>query len=550
VIADQPGPRSAIARLRAITAPAVLAIILPLFAWAALTYPGYLQTHSGLLPVWNLNDLRNNLTNFSWAPVVGQPYDLLRGERFLPYMLGVVFTAFGAASATAVKWVFGVCFVAGSVGMYGWTRRRLGAWPALIAATIYTYLPVGLATTYVRGAFAEAALLALMPWLLWAADACRGWTPLNGLSLGLACAVWTQTGMTLWVAAILLAYLIVMRAQRSVFIAWAAGLVLGAVGLLPVILRDGSGGATYVAFGDHLVYANQILSATWGAGPSNAGPYDTLTLSLGFIAFGLAILSLFLPRAVGDEPRVGRVPAFAWAIVLLAVFLSSTFAAQFWRIGDFLNHSLTYPWQLLLIAAPWLAWLAGQGAARLLDMAGPEGENNDRGHVGLPIVAGLLVLIVLPVYTTLGPVRAAFEAADPIPAAPLAIFGDNEIALLSVEPEGAPGPGGEVKLAVRWQALRPLDRNYTVFYHVIGPDGQRYGQQDTMPQDGQLPTTQWQPGVIVSDEYRATLAANAPGQGDYQDWVGFYLLDTGQRLKTNTGDDKYVVGIPATATGE
>mgnify|MGYP001439530729 CR=1 FL=1 len=140
--------------LRPETQPSVLAIILPLFAWAALTYPGYLETHSGLLPVWNLNDLRHNLTNFSWAPVVGQPYDLLRGERFLPYMLGVVFTAFGAPASDAVKWVFGLCFIAGSLGMYGWARRRLGAWPALIAATIYTYLPVGLAATYVRGAFA------------------------------------------------------------------------------------------------------------------------------------------------------------------------------------------------------------------------------------------------------------------------------------------------------------------------------------------------------------------------------------------------------------
>ncbi len=65
-------------------------------------------------------------------------------------------------------------------------------------------------------------------------------------------------------------------------------------------------------------------------------------------------------------------------------------------------------------------------------------------------------------------------------------------------------------VAVQWQALRPLDRDYTVFFHVIGPDGQRYAQQDGMPDGGQSPTSGWLPGDIVTDRYEAVLSMDAP----------------------------------------
>ncbi len=132
-----------------------------------------------------------------------------------------------------------------------------------------------------------------------------------------------------------------------------------------------------------------------------------------------------------------------------------------------------------------------------------------------------------------------------IPAAPLAIFGENEIALLSVKTEGTPGPGAQVAVDVEWQALRPIGRDYTVFFHVIAGEDQRYGQLDTMPQAGKLPTTQWQPGQVVRDRYETTVAADAPEAGGYRYWLGWYFGQTGERLAESQGPsappgDKYV----------
>ncbi|MCU0501097.1 MAG: hypothetical protein MUC51_04915, partial [Anaerolineae bacterium] len=53
-----------------------LALLLPVFAWAALTYPGYFELHSGFRPIFNVADLARSLPGLGWAPTVGQPYDL------------------------------------------------------------------------------------------------------------------------------------------------------------------------------------------------------------------------------------------------------------------------------------------------------------------------------------------------------------------------------------------------------------------------------------------------------------------------------------------
>jgi hypothetical protein len=127
-----------------------------------------------------------------------------------------------------------------------------------------------------------------------------------------------------------------------------------------------------------------------------------------------------------------------------------------------------------------------------------------------------------------------------VPDAPVAIFGDNQIALLSAVLAGAPVPGGQVKLLTRWQALRPIDQDYTVFFHVVGPDGSRWGQQDTMPQNGNLPTSVWRPGQVIEDQYQLTLAGDAPVSSDYRYHLGFYEWQSGERLTTAT-DDKVVL---------
>jgi hypothetical protein len=563
-------------------AATLLAWLLPVFAWAPLLYPGYFEFHSGFLPIFNLNDLLRHLADLGWLPTVGQPYDLLRGEGALAYRLAALVRLLGASPVSAVELTFGISLLAGAFGMYGWARRRLGPWPALLAAMVFTYSPLLLAMIYVRGALAEAVLMGLAPWVLWAADVAAAGNRRGaaGLALGLAAALWTQAGLALWLAAVILAYVLLVP-HRSVspqdrgaaeeespqlkqadapdnspaasrgsaegrwkptgpaLIGWGGGLALGILGLIPVVWQHGWESITYVNFTEHFGYPFQLLLAGWGTGPSITGPDDTLTFSLGIVAFGLAVLGVLLSRKRAGASDAANIFAsqrthtvFALVVVLILAVLSTTLAAIFWRALPTLARTLTYPWQLLLLAGPWLAWLAGLGGRALLDLWPEEG----RGSRVVPLCAGLLVLTLLGAYGVLNPTTTS----APVPDAPVAIFGDNQIALLSAVPSGTPGPDGRVTLQTRWQALRPLDQDYTVFFHAVGPDGNRWGQQDTMPQDGKLPTSRWQPGQVIQDQYRLTLAADAPAGSDYRYLLGFYQWQTGERL-TAGADDKVVL---------
>ena len=307
--------------------------------------------------------------------------------------------------------------------------------------------------------------------------------------------------------------------------------------------QHGLGNATYFTFAEHLVYPFQLLLAGWGAGTSIPGPDDTLTFSFGIAAFGLAVLGIVLSReGIRKYATTGKDDSthkhrhthalFALSVVLVSAALSLTLAAFFWQGLPFLACTLTYPWHLLLLAGPWLAWLAGLGGRALLDLWPKEA----RQRWTVPLFAGLLTITLLGAYGVLNPTTTSV----PVPEAPVAIFGDNQIALLNAEPVGSPTPGGQIQLLTRWQALRPLDQDYTVFFHAMGPDGKRWGQQDTMPQNGKLLTSSWQPGQIIEDQYQLTLAADAPVSSDYRYLLGLYQWQTGARLTSGT-DDKVVL---------
>ena len=96
-------------------------------------------------------------------------------------------------------------------------------------------------------------------------------------------------------------------------------------------------------------------------------------------------------------------------------------------------------------------------------------------------------------------------------------------------PPASGGAGGVLHLTLYWQSLEPMARPYTVFTHLIGPDGQLAGQQDNMPLRDTAPTTCWLPGEIIADPYDIPISPQAT-PGNYVLETGFYLLETGKRL--------------------
>ena len=85
-------------------------------------------------------------------------------------------------------------------------------------------------------------------------------------------------------------------------------------------------------------------------------------------------------------------------------------------------------------------------------------------------------------------------------------------------------------LRLYWQALQPVPSDYTVFAHLMNPDGAIVAQDDGPAGDPFFPTTTWLPGDTIADARTLALPDGAT-PGDYTIALGLYHQPTGQRLE-------------------
>ncbi|MDH4207656.1 MAG: tetratricopeptide repeat protein, partial [Anaerolineae bacterium] len=89
--------------------------------------------------------------------------------------------------------------------------------------------------------------------------------------------------------------------------------------------------------------------------------------------------------------------------------------------------------------------------------------------------------------------------------------------------------GRPLRVTLWWQALAPMDSDYSVFIHVLAPDGWMYAQQDSLLQHEGLPTSAWRVGLLVRGSYQLELPVEASA-GSQAVLVGLYHWETGERL--------------------
>ncbi len=90
-----------------------------------------------------------------------------------------------------------------------------------------------------------------------------------------------------------------------------------------------------------------------------------------------------------------------------------------------------------------------------------------------------------------------------------------------------------LNVALYWQARQAPTQDYTVFVQLLDANGKFVTGFDNPPCHRTCPTTSWQPGEFLRDEYQLPLAAVDRTQG-YQLQIGLYD-GTGTRLKVVAG---------------
>ncbi len=497
----------------------LLVVLLTVFAIAPLEYPGAFQSHTGLLAYYNLIDLDQNPT-LGWAPTIGQTFDVFRTEGVLPYLIAEIFHWIGFSYLTSIKLVYALAWIASGLTMYALARKFFSQAGALLAATVYIYLPFHIATVYVRGAFAESVAWAIFPLLLLSI-----YRPLpTAYCLLLTASLFlTQPGMAILFSLFTICIALAFRPLSSVVRPILTGLALGALFYLPTLLRYGANIARD-RFNPAFVHPFQLFSALWGFGVSTGSYLDRFPFQLGVVPVGLAIITLVLTTPSNAPTNIRRIVIiFLGTAIVLALFTFEITAPLWALIGVF----VTYPWQLLAIVGLALAIIAGSVIELDQRFTQP---------------AMLAFFVALPIVASYGYLAPRFLDVNPT-RPPIAIFNNNEIALWDYRIVGPLRHGATLRVYLTWQALRPVDYDYTIFLHAVHEDGQTYGENDAKPLDGALPTLKWTPGQVISDTQTIQIDVEGPREGYHLEF-GIYNAATGRRALTETGSDHLVLPRP------
>lgn len=158
----------------------------------------------------------------------------------------------------------------------------------------------------------------------------------------------------------------------------------------------------------------------------------------------------------------------------------------------------------------------------------------------LPILAFMAVLsaavpftILLPHYAPPPPLTSAQIAA--IPHRTEADFG-GELTLLGykLETESAM-PGESIRLTLYWRSQIQMDRNWSIFVHIVDDSGVIFAQRDRYPGQGALATTLLIPGQTWADDYVIPIPIVAYAPVNARIEVGLYDLLDGARLPLRNG---------------
>ena len=534
-----------------------IALLLTVFAVAPLTYPGFFRSHSGFLAIYNLYDLERHagLLGLGWLPTVGHAFDLFRSGGALPYVVAEVFVRLGMTAPQAVMASFGTAFLVGVWAMYRWVRRWLGRDSALLAAVLYTYMPYHLMSVYVRGSLSDAWVLALLPLTLWLAEHLdatpRRWAQLLALLVSFALLCMAHFGLALLWLPVLAGY-VWSRGYPDGRLGpmLTGGVLLAVAGIAHVW---GSRSVPPDVFDTHFPYLFQFLSPAWNVEGQVTGWLNAIPLQIGLASLGLGLLATALlvvprpadrptpqPPTAGQATTQTRKALWYWLLVASGAFLLMLSPLRFvWQLTAW-ERLLTYPWQMLGFLGLALAVVGGAVIAL------------DERLQGVLVRTGLVTFVILASYNYLTPRFWDFDIdftpegkvphvySMPPREAPLAILGDNQIALLDLQIEGPLRHGATVRANVLWQALRPPEKDYKVFIHVVDASGQIWGQRDTEPLAGVDPTSHWGEGQIVRDRYEFSIDIAGPREG-YGLEIGMYDPDTGARLPLSNGETKLMV---------
>ncbi len=160
------------------------------------------------------------------------------------------------------------------------------------------------------------------------------------------------------------------------------------------------------------------------------------------------------------------------------------------------------------------------------------------------VCAFMFMVSALVPFTTIAPAYARSAlVTTPAPQILLDVTFGDQLKLIGADVASSSAqPGGQNEITLYWQALKPIEKDYSTFVHLLDANDIVAAQRDMYPGQGLWPTSQMQPGEVIASRYVLNIPATAYAP-DHLKWeVGVYDFATQQRLPASSGGDNVRFG--------
>lgn len=295
-----------------------------------------------------------------------------------------------------------------------------------------------------------------------------------------------------------------MAGALAVFVALIPGIYIGPAYAAPALLNDAEAAAytpVHVTFGDFVELAGYQLEDRF----VDPGGMLRLRLLWRVRARTDVDLTLAVQAFEGERHLVGEAHRFPG---------HGAFATTTWQPGALFSEEVAIP---ISSSQPdgHLAWVEVSYY-----------NANDLSPVEVKDQAGHSRGMSMP----LGPLKIRGTAPPVSSSVPEGLRFGPTIRLVDGRARvGDQGGASQLDLDLTWAATGRQDTDYTVSIQLRDATETIVSQVDRQPRDGAYPTSLWEAGELVDDEYLLPLPADLP-VGHYTLYACVYELATGQRL--------------------
>lgn len=274
----------------------------------------------------------------------------------------------------------------------------------------------------------------------------------------------------------------------------------------------------------------------------------TLLAGVGLVLVVLDVIRESVKVRKGEsESDASPLHSFSLSHLLILAMLFSAFAVAFIALIRWTSITLASQGRLLFPVIVPISIFVALGLLRVLAALESLVKRPLAQWVAPALIVVLAALTLLAPFVYVAPAYATLphlqsEADVPADAQFTQLYFEDKIRWIGYRvntPAQRVKPGDVLDVTLFWEALQPMERNYSAFVRLLGRDDVPVHVLNTYPGGGMAQTTLWQPGDVIADRYRLriddTLTNTQLLPTALNLDVGFWNFTTKEFLKTFDG---------------